>query len=42
VLALANCVGTGTPDALCLNVRDLITTGSILRDWLAILGACMK
>ncbi len=42
VLALANSVGTGAPDSLCLSVLDLVTTGSISRDWLAILGAYMK
>lgn len=42
VLALANSSGTGAPDALCLNLRDLVTTDSISRDGTAIPGACMK
>jgi CubicO group peptidase (beta-lactamase class C family) len=42
VLALGNSVATGGPDALCLSVLDLVTTGSVSRDWLALLSGYMQ
>ena len=38
VLALTNGVPVGAPEALCLSVLDLATTGDVTRDWLAVVG----
>jgi CubicO group peptidase (beta-lactamase class C family) len=38
VLALTNGFPVGAPEALCLSVLDLATTGTVTRDWLALLG----
>jgi CubicO group peptidase (beta-lactamase class C family) len=35
VLALTNGFPVGAPEALCLSVLDLATTGTVTRDWLA-------
>jgi CubicO group peptidase (beta-lactamase class C family) len=36
VLALTNGTPVGAPEALCLSVLDLATTGTVSRDWLAV------
>jgi hypothetical protein len=36
VLALTNGFPVGAPEALCLSVLDLATTGDVSRDWLAV------
>jgi CubicO group peptidase (beta-lactamase class C family) len=41
VLVLTNGAPVGAPEALCLSVLDLATTGSITRDWLAFVGPRM-
>jgi CubicO group peptidase (beta-lactamase class C family) len=33
IVALSNSVGPGAPEALCLSVLDLVTTGAIGNDW---------
>lgn len=33
IVALSNSVGPGAPEALCLSVLDLVTTGEIGNDW---------
>jgi CubicO group peptidase (beta-lactamase class C family) len=38
VLALTNGFPVGAPEALCLSVLDLATTGTVTRDWLALAG----
>jgi CubicO group peptidase (beta-lactamase class C family) len=38
VLALTNGFPVGAPEALCLSVLDLATTGEVSRDWLAFIG----
>jgi CubicO group peptidase (beta-lactamase class C family) len=39
VLALTNGAPVGVPEALCVSVLDLATTGEVSRDWLAFAGA---
>jgi CubicO group peptidase (beta-lactamase class C family) len=39
VLALTNGFPVGAPEALCLSVLDLATTGMVTQDWLALAGA---
>jgi CubicO group peptidase (beta-lactamase class C family) len=39
VLALTNGAPVGAPEALCVSVLDLATTGEVSRDWLAYAGA---
>jgi len=41
VLVLTNGAPVGAPEALCLSVLDLATTGSVTRDWLAFVGPRM-
>src|SRR5215207_5800488 len=41
VLALTNGFPVGAPEALCLSVLDLATTGDVTRDWLAFAGPRM-
>ena len=41
VLALTNGMPVGAPEALCLSVLDLATTGDVSRDWLALVGQLM-
>jgi len=41
VLALTNGFPVGAPEALCLSVLDLATTGDVTRDWLAAAGQRM-
>lgn len=38
VVALTNGAPIGAPEAFCLSVLDLATTGDVTRDWLALLG----
>src|SRR5829696_1074544 len=38
VLALTNGAPVGVPEALCVSVLDLATTGEVSRDWLAFAG----
>jgi CubicO group peptidase (beta-lactamase class C family) len=33
IVALSNSIGPGAPEALCLSVLDIVTTGSIGNDW---------
>lgn len=33
IVALSNSVGPGAPEAICLSVLDLVTTGEIANDW---------
>jgi hypothetical protein len=37
IVALSNSVGPGATEALCLSVLDLVTTGEIANDWLAVI-----
>lgn len=37
IVALSNSVGPGAPEALCLSVLDLVTTGAIANDWFALI-----
>jgi hypothetical protein len=37
IVALSNGPGPGAPEALCLSVLDLVTTGEIGNDWLALI-----
>jgi CubicO group peptidase (beta-lactamase class C family) len=41
VLALTNGAPVGAPEALCLSVLDLATTGDVTRDWLAFVAPRM-
>jgi CubicO group peptidase (beta-lactamase class C family) len=41
VLALTNGAPVGVPEALCLSVLDLATTGTVSRDWLAFVAPRM-
>ena len=41
VLALTNGSPVGAPEALCLSVLDLATTGDVTRDWLAVVAPRM-
>ena len=41
VLALTNGFPVGAPEALCLSVQDLATTGAVSRDWLAVVGSIL-
>ncbi|MEZ4564181.1 MAG: serine hydrolase [Thermomicrobiales bacterium] len=37
IVALSNAPGPGAPEALCLSVLDLVTTGAVSRDWQALI-----
>lgn len=37
IVALSNSIGPGAPEALCLSVLDLVTTGAIANDWFALI-----
>jgi hypothetical protein len=41
VLALANGQPDGAPDALCLSLLDIVTTGEVSRDWYPVLNSYM-
>jgi CubicO group peptidase (beta-lactamase class C family) len=41
VMALTNGSPVGAPEAFCLSVLDLATTGDISRDWLALVGPAL-
>lgn len=38
IVALSNAPGPGASEALCLSVLDLVTTGEVSRDWLALIA----
>lgn len=42
IVALSNGPGPGAPEALCLSVLDLVTTGEISRDWQAVIHSVVE